>query len=122
ISANWSSVRRWAARPADSVSRLMRSSSTASTSTAVSISAGSMRKPLAARGLQLRQGLAHDGAAHAPLAHDLGLGRQLVTGLERSFTDARADALDELMRQIAQALARPRVGGPEFGIALSLRD
>ncbi|MNI86459.1 hypothetical protein D3C73_1435560 [compost metagenome] len=46
ISANCSGLRRCAARPADSTSRLMRNSRIASTSRRVTTVAGSMRKPL----------------------------------------------------------------------------
>ncbi|MNR43340.1 hypothetical protein D3C85_1619520 [compost metagenome] len=46
MAANCSGLRRWAASPADSTSRLMRSSRMAITSRRVTMVAGSMRKPM----------------------------------------------------------------------------
>ena len=51
--------------------------------------------------LQLRQRLSHDGATHAPCAHEFGLGRQFVAGTELPVADLSRDPLDEIVRQAA---------------------
>ena len=75
-----------------------------------------------APGLQLRERLAHHRAAHAPLAHDLGFGRQLVAGAQRAAADALADAFDQLAGKVAQAAARARFRERDLGIALRRGD
>jgi hypothetical protein len=51
--------------------------------------------------LQVRDRLAHHGAAHAQQAHDLGLGRQLLAGLQAAVPDAVPEVRDDALRQVA---------------------
>jgi hypothetical protein len=99
----------------------MRNSSIATTSRSVASCSGAMRKADAsagldqARGLQLRDGFAHDGAADAELGHEGGFGRQFVARQQPAVADAVAERLDEFVGQGAGAAAGSGgVHGPRY--------
>ncbi|MCY1538397.1 hypothetical protein D9M68_739340 [compost metagenome] len=62
------------------------------------------------RGLQPRNGLAHHRAADLETPHQLGLGGQLVAGLQTAFAHVGGQGVDDLGHQAARA-ARARCHG-----------
>jgi hypothetical protein len=63
--------------------------------------------------LQVRNGFAHHGAAHAMHFHDRRLGGQLVAGLEAALGDLADDVFDHALGQGAVFFTRQggRIGG-----------
>jgi hypothetical protein len=61
-----------------------------------------------AGGLQLRQRFAHHRAADAERLHQPALGGQTRAGRELAVADARAERVDEPVRERARAAARRR--------------
>jgi len=132
--ARLSAVRRWAARPAASVSTPMRSSGTATTSCSVPGCSGVMLNGGPSPGPMMKLpmpwhvsirpaacSLAHDGAADVEGRHDGRLGGQLVAGLQLACADALAEAFDPLQGQRARPTAGDRGVNlrviPEFCLA-----